>query len=135
MRSIPEQADDVPAHPGGLIATRVWFGNEPSYEALVDPSDRWNGHVSPRFTLDTVRQLAANTQANAAKYGHNSTDTIHVIDGGTTDEGEPQVIVLHIRWPHYEADPEGGASVVPRGEDGRYVIGSWEWAWRMVDQD
>jgi hypothetical protein len=118
-----------------VITTRVSYNEERTYEAQVDPSNRWNGWVSPSFTLDTVRQLAADTQADAAEYGHDSVDTIHVIEGGTNDEDEPRVIVLHIRWAHHGQSPKQGADIVHPDKDGRYHIGGWEWTWYMVDED
>ncbi|WP_127361582.1 hypothetical protein [Actinacidiphila soli] len=115
--------------------TRVTLNGEQIYDARLDPTNRWNGWVSPQFTLETVRQLAADTQADAATYGHDAVDTIHVIEGGTDDEGEPRVIVLHIRWQYHHDSPEGGANIVPRSPDGWYSIGGWEWTWYMVDED
>lgn len=99
------------------------------YDVKLDPTNLWNGWLSPRFTLDTVRQLAAGTQKMADEYGHHCVDTIHVIDGGTGDDGEPRVVVLHVRWMWFDAGAESAASVVQPGDDGLYAVGGWEWTW------
>lgn len=43
----------------GSVLTRVTFGGTEAYPAVVDPANRWNGFVSPFFTLDAVRLLSA----------------------------------------------------------------------------
>ncbi len=118
-----------------MITTRVSYNEERTYAAQVHPTNRWNDWVSPSFTLDTVRQLAADTQADAAKYGHDAVDTIHVIEGGTDTEGEPRAIVLHIRWAHHGQSPKQGAAIGHPGKDGRYYIGGWEWTWYMIEDE
>ncbi|MET7622733.1 hypothetical protein [Streptomyces sp. NPDC005408] len=125
-----------PAHMfGGMITAMVSVGDRRSYLALVDPTVKVNGWVLPRFTLDTVRQLADDTQADALRYGHDCTDTVHVIEGGTTDDGERQVIVVHVRWPYYEESPDGGADIVTPGDDGRYAIGGCQWTWQITGSE
>ncbi|MFB7341275.1 hypothetical protein ACFCZ6_14555 [Streptomyces hydrogenans] len=123
--------------PSGSVRTRVTVGGTPDYEAVVDPSHRWNGWVSPYFTLDTVRQLAAETIDTADAHGYTDAETIHVIDGGTDSDGEPRAVVLHIRWIYLDDQgPEKVTSVIdPREEDGLYCIGGWEWAWSLTTWD
>lgn len=91
----------------------------------------------PFFTLDTVRLLSAETLKDAAKYGYDCSDTIHVIDGGTDNNGAPRAVVLHIRWMYLEEEgPAQVASVInPRKEDGLYGIGGWEWTWSISTWD
>ncbi|MFI9026329.1 hypothetical protein [Streptomyces sp. NPDC053560] len=96
------------------------------YPARVDLSNRWNGWLSPGFTLDAVRQLAAHTQQTADELGYDCTDQIVVIDG------EPAPVVLHIRWQWVTDDQEGTVNVVQPDADGRYWIGGWEWTWYQV---
>ncbi|MEW1700628.1 MULTISPECIES: hypothetical protein [unclassified Streptomyces] len=121
----------------GSVPTRVRIDGIPAYPAVVDPADRWNGFVSPFFTLDTVRLLSAETLKGAVKYGYDCSDTIHVIDGGTDGNGAPRAVVLHIRWMYLE--DEGPAQVTsiinPRKEDGLYGIGGWEWTWSISTWD
>ncbi|WP_324787144.1 hypothetical protein [Streptomyces sp. H51] len=74
------------------------------YEAKVDRTQRWNGFLVPRFDLDTVRKIAERTQEAAEEYGHDSIDTIHVIDGGTV-RGEPRAVVVHAQWQWMTEDP------------------------------
>ncbi|MGY3341136.1 hypothetical protein ACVW0K_007329 [Streptomyces filamentosus] len=123
--------------PSGSIRTRVTVSGTTDYDAVVDPANRWNGWVSPYFTLDTVRRLSAEMLGLADAHGYDCADTVHVIDGGTDDDGEPRAIVLHIRWV-YLAD-EGAQSVTsvvePRTEDGLYCIGGWEWTWSITTWD
>ena len=101
------------------------------YDAVLDPTNRWNGWLDPYFTLDTVRELATRTQQLADECGHDSTDTIHVIDGGTDAHGEPRVVVLHNRW-QYLPESDTAATVVRPDERGLYGIGGWEWTWHFA---
>ena len=101
-------------------------GPTPIYPARLDPAKGWNW-VSPTFTLDTVRRIAIDTQAWAAKCGHDYADTLHVIDGGT------QAVVLRVDW-RYPADGGGVATtVIEPGDDGRYSIANGEWSWYHVE--
>ncbi|MFE5795802.1 hypothetical protein ACFQ8C_24955 [Streptomyces sp. NPDC056503] len=119
--------------PPGSVRTRVTITGTENYEAVVDPSDRWNGFVSPYFTLDTVRQLSADTLAMAEAGGYDYADTVHVIDGGSEADGTPRAIVLHISWTFLaDEGPAQVASIIsPREEDGLYCIGGWEWTWSI----
>lgn len=100
-------------------------------DAKVDPHNLWNGFVSPRFTLDAARELAAQTQREVEEYGADGMDTVHVIDvGGKGREGKPLVVVLKISWMYLE--DEGARQVthiIEPDDDGRYSIGGWEWCW------
>ncbi|MFD7769897.1 hypothetical protein [Streptomyces sp. NPDC059787] len=101
------------------------------YEARVDRSARRDDWLCPSFGLDTVREIAARTQELAAEYGHDAVDTIHVIDGALPN-GTPHAIVLHIRWAYLSDIPEETAyasEVIHPDPEGRYAIGSCEWAW------
>ncbi|WP_331757022.1 hypothetical protein OH782_41335 (plasmid) [Streptomyces sp. NBC_01544] len=118
-------------HPG-LIRTRVTLDGPRSYAAVLNPSNRWNGFVSPLFTLDTVRQLATDTQTMATEYGHDCADTVHVIDGGTDTEGAPVAVVLHIRWQYIEEGPAEITSIITPTTDRLYGIGGWEWTWSIA---
>lgn len=116
-----------------MIDTFVTVDEASAYPARLDPKDRRNGWVSPHFTLDTVRKLAADTQTDAEEYGHDCTDTVHVIDGGTDDDGNPHAIVLKISWEHL--DDEGARQVtqiIEPDSDGLYGIGGREWTWRVI---
>lgn len=98
------------------------------YDAQLDPTHRWNGWLVPQFTLDTVRQIAARTQELADEYGHESFDTIHVIDGGT-HRGEPRVVVVHVRWQYHDDQPEHATEVVQPNAEDLHPIGGCEWTW------
>lgn len=101
------------------------------YEAKIDPTKRWKGSASPRFTLDTVRKIAAHTQEQAGEYNYNSVETIHVIDGGTDHEGKPRAVVLHVRWCYIEDEEEAQyATLVMQPDDaGLYSVGGDDWNW------
>ncbi|MFD8078987.1 hypothetical protein ACFV3E_40810 [Streptomyces sp. NPDC059718] len=59
--------------PSPWVQTRVCIGETLGpYDARVDPTHRWNGWLSPFFTLDTARQLAARTQELADECGHDN---------------------------------------------------------------
>ncbi|MFD7972980.1 hypothetical protein [Streptomyces clavifer] len=109
------------------IDTFVCVDDEHIYPARLDRANRWNGWVSPGFTLDAVRELAAHTEEAAETYGHDCVDQITVIDG------EPEPVVLHIRWLYLrEEGPASAVNVVKPDADGLYWIGGWEWTWYEV---
>lgn len=107
------------------------------YEAKIDPTNRWKGLVCPRFTLDTVRKIAARTQEQAAKDNYESVETIHVIDGGTDAEGNPRAVVLHVRWAYVEDEEEAQYATLAMQPDdeGLYSIGGDEWNWYEAAPD
>ncbi|WP_019548604.1 hypothetical protein [Streptomyces sulphureus] len=110
-----------------MIDTWVCVDDEHIYPASLDRSNRWNGWVSPGFTLDAVRQLAAHTEEAAEEYGYDCVDQIKVLDGA------PEPVVLHIRWQYLSDEPTTAANVVKPDADGRYWIGGWEWTWYEVE--
>ncbi|MFI2434676.1 hypothetical protein [Streptomyces sp. NPDC018693] len=113
------------------IETKVCLGGSLGpFDAMVDPADRWNGSVSPRFTLDTVRELAAEIQRQA-EHPDFVDDTVHVIDRGRTDrDGRPMVVVLKVSWQQLGDDgPDECTDVIEPDEEGRYAIAAWEWTW------
>ncbi|MFB8026887.1 MULTISPECIES: hypothetical protein [unclassified Streptomyces] len=108
------------------IDTFVCWDDEHIYPARLDRSDRGGGCVYPGFTLDAVREIAAHTEEAVEIYGHER-DQITVI------EGEPQPIVLHIRWGYFDqASPASSVTVVKADANGLYWIG-WEWFWSEVE--
>ncbi|MFD8774503.1 hypothetical protein [Streptomyces sp. NPDC059916] len=109
----------------GNIETFVCVDDRNIYPALIDRENRWNGWVSPGFTLDAVRRLAAHTTEMAEQYGHDCVDQITVIDG-------PVPVVLHVRWQWFTEEPTRATNVVKPDENGRYWIGGWEWCWYEV---
>lgn len=109
-----------------MIDTWVCVDDENIYPARVDLAHRWNGFLSPGFTLDAVRQLAAHTEQLVEEYGYDN-DQIKVIDGA------PEPVVLHIRWQYLIEDGSDSAvNVVKPDADGLYWIGGWEWCWYQV---
>lgn len=112
----------------GNIKTWVCMDDQHIYPATVDLSHRWNGWLSPGFTLDVVRQLAAHTEEMAEADGFNCDDQIIVIDG------EPEPVVLHVHWMYHKEDGGSEAvTVVKPDENGLYWIGGWEWCWYQVE--
>ncbi|WP_331733956.1 hypothetical protein OHU34_46200 (plasmid) [Streptomyces sp. NBC_00080] len=115
-----------------MIDSRVWIDTSfGPFPAKVDPADRWNNSLRPRFTLDTVREVAARTQEMAEVCGYESVDTAHVIDGDTL-RGGPRAVVLFVTWRHYDANPEEVTHVITPDEEGLYTIGAGCWAWGFV---
>ncbi|PWI05485.1 hypothetical protein DIZ27_38805 [Streptomyces sp. NWU339] len=139
-----------------MIETRVCLDDAIGpYEAKLDPTNLWNGWLSPHFTLDTVRQLADRTVEMADEYGFDAIPTVHVIDGradspssvhviegGTDREGNLRRTVVHVRWPLASEDPERAVSfftvrpgaevqtVEPAGEgEPRSVVFTMDWPW------
>ncbi|MFD7769896.1 hypothetical protein [Streptomyces sp. NPDC059787] len=101
------------------------------YDAWIDRSAAWNSLLFPVFDLETVRKIAADTQRMAEEDGHDSTITLHVLDGGTRD-GKPRAVVLSVFWAALSDDPEDNRyaiQVIQPNARGRYSIGSGEWPW------
>ncbi|MFD0209129.1 hypothetical protein ACFVH9_08325 [Streptomyces hirsutus] len=114
------------------IETRVCIDDTLGpFDARVDPHGLWNGFVSPSFTLDTVRELAAQTQRQAEECGATSVETVHVTEVDDTDrDGNPLVVVMRVSWAYLrEAGAKAATLLVEPDEEGRYSIGGWEWAW------
>ncbi|MGJ3558918.1 hypothetical protein ACR6C2_08030 [Streptomyces sp. INA 01156] len=101
------------------------------FDARVDPHNLWNGFVSPSFTLNTVRELAAQTQRQAEECGATSVETVHVTEVDETDrDGNPLVVVMRVSWAYLkEAGAQAATLIIEPDEEGRYSIGGWEWAW------
>lgn len=114
-----------------LIETRVCIDGPDTYPAFIDPT---NLGVAPHFTLDTVRQLAAKTQADAAKHDPRGAETVHVIQTAPNRKGESGTVVLHIRWwLEADGDPELAVLVVAPTGHGLYQVGAdGEWAWSIA---
>ncbi|WNI20386.1 hypothetical protein [Actinacidiphila sp. ITFR-21] len=65
-----------------MINTRVCIDDMLGpFDCQLDPGNRWNGWLSPHFTLAATRELSAQTLRMADEYGYDSVDTIHVIEG------------------------------------------------------
>ncbi|WP_329212029.1 hypothetical protein [Streptomyces sp. NBC_01708] len=181
------------ARTDNMIRTRVCIDDMLGpFDCKLDPSNRWNGWMSPHFTLDTVRELSHQTLRMADEYGYDCTDTIHVIDGRedsrdtvhiiergpspnseghempaiavrirwsnvtrdavaattigratpndrkaarrskATGRGAQRSVVIHIRWQWIDEDSDTAATAEPRGKDGLYAVGGWEWTWHYA---
>ncbi|WP_063729023.1 hypothetical protein [Streptomyces sp. RTd22] len=118
-----------------------------AYEAMVDTeAPLWNGFLSPRFTLEAVKQIASDMQEDLKRSGYADQEEIRVIEApGLFGESEdrvdefgepiqiPAVVVLHISWTYvFDDDPESCAKVVAPGKDGLYAVGAWEWTWSEI---
>jgi hypothetical protein len=103
-------------------------------DAKVDPTHRWNGWVVPHFTLDAVRELAAQTQRLAEECCADSTETVHVLDvGGTDRDGNPMVVVCKVAWQYFEEESaERSTDIIEPDEDGLYCVGGGEWTWYLA---
>jgi hypothetical protein len=87
------------------------------YPGEVDWHDRWNGWAVPRFSADTVRLMARDTQAKAAE--DPEFEAVHFDE--KTGRAE-------IRYPeYYEYEPE----VYEPDADGNYYIGGYNWTWEV----
>ncbi|MEU2264974.1 hypothetical protein ABZ568_00670 [Streptomyces olindensis] len=117
------------AVPDGMIATRVCIDGPDTYPALIVEDDRHGGRVTPYFTLDGVRQLAADTHKYAER-DPRSAETIHILETAPDAAGERGTIVLHADWVVEDQDgPADAARVVAPNEHGLYRIGpDWHWS-------
>ncbi|MEU6595284.1 hypothetical protein ABZ923_39840 [Streptomyces sp. NPDC046881] len=144
IRAAALQLDQPPAparQPGGMVETLVCANDRDRYYALVDPADQRDGYVKPWFDLDTVRRIAEATQADAAEYGHDAVDTVHVLEGGDSaarhdGSAEPlkYAVVLVVCWMYLGGEQrEQAVEVLQPNKDGRYAIGGHDWCWYALD--
>ncbi|MGW4731810.1 hypothetical protein ACWEQC_22050 [Streptomyces shenzhenensis] len=127
---IDQSADAIPE---GLIATRVCIDGPDTYPAFIDPTETFGSRVVPYFTLDTVRQLAHDTQAGAAKHDPRGAAAIHIVETTPDRNGEPGRVVLHIDWwQEANVGPEDAVLVVAPNEHGLYPIGRENWHWSVA---
>lgn len=91
-----------------------WAGDGPKVAGVHDPSVRWNGWACPRFTLETVRDLAAWIDAQG-------------------DDDYERVIVTDNGRVFMTKDDEGWTSEVPADADGLYGVGAYAWVWSEVE--
>jgi hypothetical protein len=90
--------------------------------------------VRPWFDLDTVRRIAADTQEEAARYGHGSIDTVHVLDG--TVGHTAHAVVLVVSWMYLGSERhEQATEILQPNEVGRYAVGGHDWCWYALDDD
>ncbi|WP_030236830.1 hypothetical protein [Streptomyces sp. NRRL S-350] len=111
------------------VATLVTLDG-PDFPAMVDPTNRWNGWLSPCFDLTTVRKLAKFLDQQAEEFGRDCVDTVHIVEGGTNPDGTPRAIVTKVSWQYLpDSGPEECTDIIEPDEDGLYGIGGWEWCW------
>ncbi|MEU0060935.1 hypothetical protein [Streptomyces sp. NPDC006334] len=129
----PEPArSDAPV--GAMVDVMVCANDRDRYPALVDPTDQRDGFVKPWFDLDTVRRLAADTQAEAARYGHGSVDTVHVLDGMV--DRTAHAVVLVVSWMYLGGERHDQATeVLQPNKVGRYAVGGHDWCWYALSDD
>jgi hypothetical protein len=142
--SLDEPVPAAAATRGGeMVEVMVCANDRDRYPAKVDPTDQQDGYVKPWFDLDTVRRIAAQTQADAARHGHGSIDTVHVLQGGNARvgnggsvDGVKYAVVLVVCWMHLGGDKrEQAVEIVQPSADGRYAIGGFEWCWYALSDD
>ncbi|MEU5497945.1 hypothetical protein [Streptomyces griseofuscus] len=122
------------AAPGSMVEVLVCANDRDHYPALIDPADQRDGYVRPWLDLRTVRRIAADTQRDAARYGHGSIDTVHVLSGRVNRTRHAVVIVTC--WMHLAGERrEQAVEVLHPNADGRYAIGGHEWGWYALDRD
>lgn len=145
LRAASIQLDEptpAPARqPGEMVEVMVCANDSDRYPAMVDPDDQRDGYVKPWFDLDTVRRIAEQTQQDASRYGHDSVDTVHVLEGGDAtvrpDGGiEPlkYAVVIVVCWMYLDGEKrEQAVEVLQPNKDGRYAVGGQAWQWYALD--
>ncbi|MFH0245951.1 hypothetical protein ACGRHY_26850 [Streptomyces sp. HK10] len=94
-------------HTSQTIATRVCIDDILGpLDCTLDPSNLWNGFMSPHFALEAVHELSAQTLRLAEEDGYDCVDTIHVIEGRADSQDTVHLIEGGGRR-HY--DEEGDA--------------------------
>ncbi|MFI5629192.1 hypothetical protein ACIA8E_07390 [Streptomyces sp. NPDC051664] len=108
-----------------MIQTRVCIDDMLGpFDCKLNPANRWNGWLSPYFTLDTTRELSAQTLRMADEYGYDCVDTIHVIDG--REDSQDTVHIIEGGTCRYNSEDER--------EDERVAI-AVRIRWRNVGRD
>jgi hypothetical protein len=98
------------------IATRVCIDDILGpLDCTLDPSNRWNGFMSPHFALDEVHELSAQTLRLAEEDGYDCAETIHVIEGRADSQDTVHLIEGGPRR-HYgeDDDAEGNLAIAVR---------------------
>ncbi|MDQ0762020.1 hypothetical protein [Streptomyces canus] len=128
-------APATPARPlSAMVDVTVCANDRDRYPAKVDPADQRDGYVRPWFDLDTVRWIAADSQAEAVRYGHGSVDTVHVLDGSV--DRTAHAVVLVVSWMYLGGDKhEQATEILQPNEVGRYAVGGHDWCWYAVSDD
>ncbi|MCM3883147.1 hypothetical protein [Frankia sp. R82] len=104
---------------------RVTLDSLGEYE--VPASDvSWNGFAVPGFTLDQVREIAANLDLSRLAIGSDDQETITIGEDGT--------VTMRITGSGEVDDPDREETVTPDPHDGLYYIGGHRWAWEFVDE-
>ncbi|MFF0092716.1 hypothetical protein ACFYSF_22525 [Streptomyces canus] len=115
-----------------MVDVTVCANERDHYPAKVGPEDQREGHVRPWFDLDTVRQIAADSHAEAMRYGHGSVDTVHVLEG--TVDGTGHAVVLVVSWMYLGGDKhEQATEILQPNAEGRYAVGGHDWCWYALD--
>ncbi|KUN37705.1 hypothetical protein AQJ30_15590 [Streptomyces longwoodensis] len=129
--------EPAPAEAAGevqMVEALVCANDRDRYPALLDPADQRGGHVRPWFDLPTVRRIAADTRREARRYGHGSTDTVHVLTG--TVDGARHTVVVVVSWMRLGGEHRTQAvEVLHPNTDGRYAVGGHAWCWYALDDD
>mgnify|MGYP001109713072 CR=1 FL=1 len=111
----------APARTDNALVTVDGAGQFPAW---VNPRERWNGWLVPRFTKATADQLMAWLNAEHEQVGK----------GSDRAEWDGEVWVHHS--PMYEDDPGYRPErLQPGQQDGRYPIGGYSWCWCYVGPD
>ncbi|MYR63206.1 hypothetical protein GTY54_45740 [Streptomyces sp. SID625] len=119
---------------GPMVEVTVCANERDHYLALVDPADQRDGYVRPWFDLPTVHRIAADTQRDAAKYGHGSIDTVHILHGKVNDTRH--AVVMVVTWMHLGGEKQQQAvEVLQPNTDGRYAVGGHPWCWYVLSDD
>ncbi|MEU7323388.1 hypothetical protein ABZ682_22975 [Streptomyces griseoviridis] len=133
LRAAALKLDDPGARkPGEMVEVMVCANDRDRYPAVVDPDDQRDGHVRPWFDLDTVREIAATSQAEATEYGHGSVDTVHMVEG--TVDGTEHAVVMVVCWMNLGGEKrERAVEILQPNTDGRYAVGGHDWQWYALD--
>lgn len=94
-----------------MIETRVCIDDMLGpFDCKLDPTNRWNGWLSPHFPLESAKKLADQTLHMADEYGYDSVDTIHVIEGRA--DSQETVHIIEGGPSRYGDEPKGLAVAV-----------------------
>jgi hypothetical protein len=92
------------------------------YDAIHDPTIRWNGWLCPSFTRETVEQMATDFDKAASEY--EDMDRI-------TFDGDD--VLIHS--PVYEAEDGYKPERITPDADGLYSVGAFAWCWYDADDE
>ena len=106
-----------------------------SFPALVDPAERWNGWLCPRFDRATAERIAADFAKQRAEFGAEMVPFVITFDGDTVVVADTQYADEIAAGFWGDPDEVYRPERINPDRDGLYDVGSYSWCWYEDDRD